>query len=360
MYDRDQKDCMLHLLPSEGSSTPHTTSVTTCILPGLLMPENLQKLLILLSEFADDDVLRITEVQGLIQLLRDQYAIKALRITGAAHCLMLAFLLMTTLARKNIIASASRAPIVAGLGATGFITLLFEAAKGMRNPKYDYATPLCGCGTVLTIFIVFFAGGSIMPEEDSELALEILECAAVLLLWFRTLHFLAPAKAFGNILRTLFESIKDIRSFSLVMGLLWLTLMHALLASRPNPEADIRGQAVDLLFEVYRLTALGDFDYADYKTSWEHQVVFGIGSFLGLIVMLNLLISVISDTFDRVQEKSATTYYRESASLILEYWNLPLGPRHQQEARTHVTERFLPFQLPAERRGLSSGRPMGG
>lgn len=50
---------------------------------------------------------------------------------------------------------------------------------------------------------------------------------------------------------------------------------------------------------MYAFIVIGDIDPSQLAvTEW---ITFAIGALIALIIMLNLLISIISDTFDRVQ-----------------------------------------------------------
>ena len=75
------------------------------------------------------------------------------------------------------------------------------------------------------------------------------------------------------------------------------------------------------------MIALGDFSILDPNTlRTEDWIVFVLCTFLLLILMLNLLIAVISDTFSRVTQNQVEYSYKEKAILVtgmqdtLKYW----------------------------------------
>ena len=77
-------------------------------------------------------------------------------------------------------------------------------------------------------------------------------------------------------------------------------------------------------FKVSYRLLLGDFDVGDFnEVQW---VVFVLGSLLNLIVMLNLLISIISESFDKITFEAKESDTRIRLELILEvenclFWN---------------------------------------
>lgn len=72
------------------------------------------------------------------------------------------------------------------------------------------------------------------------------------------------------------------------------------------------------------LTSMGEFAYDDYKfIDW---VFFILATFANTIIMLNLLIAIMSNTFERVQSEHVIANQRELLSMIVEieqffFWN---------------------------------------
>ena len=72
------------------------------------------------------------------------------------------------------------------------------------------------------------------------------------------------------------------------------------------------------------MLSYGDFDTEGYDTTkW---VLFVIATIFLPLMLLNLLIAIVSDTFDRVYSNRVSSDYKELASLILEqeylmFWN---------------------------------------
>ena len=63
-------------------------------------------------------------------------------------------------------------------------------------------------------------------------------------------------------------------------------------------------------------TMFGDFETDDYTgCDW---LFFGIGSFLMTVVMMNLLIAIIGDEFEKVMTSIVTSQYKQLCDLVLE------------------------------------------
>ena len=91
---------------------------------------------------------------------------------------------------------------------------------------------------------------------------------------------------------------KDAIPFTLVL-LMFLCGMTIISISRQihDPEEDKEIHAVDIFLSMYRL-AFGDTD-DDYKESddWIMVGIFFLGSFIFSLIMLNMIIAVMGDTY---------------------------------------------------------------
>jgi hypothetical protein len=73
---------------------------------------------------------------------------------------------------------------------------------------------------------------------------------------------------------------------------------------------------VSTLKEIYRLS-YGDFSPDNYKAS--QWLIFIIATLFIPLVMFNLVIALMGDTFGRVKEVSASVDMKEKANMVLEY-----------------------------------------
>src|SRR6185437_10681420 len=86
---------------------------------------------------------------------------------------------------------------------------------------------------------------------------------------------------------------------------------------------------------MYRIT-LGDIHTADFvgERALLMWVLFLLCTLFNMIVMLNLLIAIISDTFSQVNAAAATAAYQERATLISEnHYLIPIVEKEKYAQR---------------------------
>jgi hypothetical protein len=143
---------------------------------------------------------------------------------------------------------------------------------------------------------------------------------ALFLKWLGLLYFLQAFSSTGPLVRMVFQIIVDMRYFMLILLVAVLasaSSFYALLhharplhsggdhddddnGGSPNP---FRGAGPTLFF-MFKMLLLGDFDtdlflLGDYVALL--QVLFVSSMMLTLIILLNLLIALMSDSYERIQ-----------------------------------------------------------
>ncbi|CDW83568.1 wd-40 repeat protein [Stylonychia lemnae] len=160
-----------------------------------------------------------------------------------------------------------------------------------------------------------------------------------LFMWFKLLYFLRMFKATGYLVRMLIEVIYDMKIFFLVLLIVFFALTDSFLSlSNGQEDLELRYAGDNFFYAfVYAFrTGLGDFSVDNYNasiqfmTSW---IIFFLCVILILIVMLNLLISIISQSFDRINSSAVEASYQERARIISE--NLYLIPKSVQIKYAH-------------------------
>jgi predicted permease len=107
----------------------------------------------------------------------------------------------------------------------------------------------------------------------------------------------------GLLIKIAIAIISDLRHFIVIIGVLLIGFSAGFAVSMPdNPTFDNRDGMVITsgMFTSY-LAMLGVFDIEDY-TNAESTMFFAIFLFLIVIIMLNLLIAIMTDTYERVKE----------------------------------------------------------
>lgn len=73
-----------------------------------------------------------------------------------------------------------------------------------------------------------------------------------------------------------------------------------------------------MIWVVYNSVWLANIPHGAFEGSGLEQMFFVACSIFMLVVMMNLLIAIMSDTFNRVKEDAIVAYYRQKAVLIYE------------------------------------------
>ena len=126
------------------------------------------------------------------------------------------------------------------------------------------------------------------------------------------------------------QVVKDMFSFLIILAAGFYTFAIILFINEhkdPTMTADdglvwIEGEAKTM----YRMS-YGDFD-VDGNTDIE-WIFFFFATFLIPLVLMNLLISIMGDTFGRVLEGKVPADYKEKVGLVLEFENLLFWRRHK-------------------------------
>jgi hypothetical protein len=119
------------------------------------------------------------------------------------------------------------------------------------------------------------------------------------------------------------EVVYDMRSFLLVLLVTIAAFGNSMLVlslgNSPDSEQRFIGGFVESLTFTYRLV-LGDWDTGAFGETavplvW---ILFLLCTIFNMIVMMNLLIAIISETFARVNENALSAGYQERAAMISE------------------------------------------
>lgn len=151
------------------------------------------------------------------------------------------------------------------------------------------------------------------------------QALAALLMWGKFLYFLRSFENTGYLIRSLIEVTKDMWVFLIVLAVAILGYADAFFSTSnsllydDDHEPFIEGGFADALAFSYNLM-LGDWDTGNFD--WFSWVLFITASMLEMIIMLNLLIAIISATFERVTAEQIAYTYSERVSLIADMYSL--------------------------------------
>jgi peptidoglycan hydrolase CwlO-like protein len=130
------------------------------------------------------------------------------------------------------------------------------------------------------------------------------------------------------------SAIKDTSSFLILLA--YTTIAYSTLF-KILEDGEIK-EITDTLKLAFQLN-LGDFDPDKYSVG--QYIVFIIAAIMNLIIMLNLLISILGDSYDKVQFTMIETDYEQMTEVIIEMERMMIWNRDKKLARyIHKFELF--------------------
>jgi hypothetical protein len=167
---------------------------------------------------------------------------------------------------------------------------------------------------MITIFLLlnYTVGFFDMTDDEGNMPLSTIELEASmqatmsLFIWLKLLYFLRIFDATGYLIRIIVQVVVDMRHFLLVLLLTFIAFGNAIYnINTSNMEPFIDGGFIFGIAYVYRMV-LGDFDTTAFgEVSVTYMwILFITCTVFNMIIMLNLLIAIISESFAAVNEVS--------------------------------------------------------
>ena len=148
--------------------------------------------------------------------------------------------------------------------------------------------------------------------------LQLVGAVGVLLNSFSFLKLLRPFEFSGPLIKTVLEIMRDIRGFMAILAVLLWGFSVAFAVSMPDNLAFVDGGAGPLvgLLTSFGLI-LGSLREQPLFTNSESTVLFLMFLLLLVIVLLNLLIAIMSDSFEKVMENWVVEARKMTAATII-------------------------------------------
>lgn len=145
-----------------------------------------------------------------------------------------------------------------------------------------------------------------------------------LFIWLKFLYFLRIFESTGYLIRIIVQVCIDMRHFLLLLLLTFIAFGEAIQSISDTTDEKFTGYLGGIGY-VYRMV-LGDFGVEDFEIRapvfmW---ILFLMCTVFCMIIMMNLLIAIISESFANINSVSKQANYRERAKIICE--NLYLVP----------------------------------
>ncbi|KAG2492902.1 hypothetical protein HYH03_008816 [Edaphochlamys debaryana] len=202
--------------------------------------------------------------------------------------------------------------------------------------------------TSFALFVVLFGMVWASYDYTSILAVGAVE---TLVLFVRLVFFASMTDSMGSLMRMVIEIIKDMRYFFLLLGMIFggFAIAFAVLLGVDNLYESVAFK----LFSVM----LGDWQY-DYLVDMLHVegmwyvpnlsvLMMSVYGILMLIVLVNLLIAIMNDTYDRIKETEEIEVLHNRARLIVDLESL-LTRETREKLQTRLLGDYLHVLVPAD------------
>jgi len=209
----------------------------------------------------------------------------------------------------------------------GIVILMFNvfwAYVEIRQIFFHGFEYIASFWNMLDLFSVIFNTTVVVMElteakfEDTNRVAAI----SVLVLYFKLFYFLRIFFATAYLVRMIIEIIIDMKFFVGVLMIATIAFGNSFyILGRNSPDGEnLAGSNVfDAFIFSYKM-GLGDFLTDDFGTRDEEflWIFFLLDTIIILIVLLNLVIAIMGDTFDKVQETQEKSMLQELANMIRE------------------------------------------
>lgn len=167
-----------------------------------------------------------------------------------------------------------------------------------------------------TVVIMNYAGASF--QDTNRVA-----AISVLVLYFKLFYFLRIFFSTAYLVRMIIEIMLDMKFFITVLMIACIAFANAfyILGRKSDPDSgNLAGDNVADAFIFSFKMGLGDFNTDGFNTDDEELlwIFFLLNTLIIMIILLNLIIAIMGDTFDKVQETQENSMLRELTNMIRE------------------------------------------
>lgn len=154
---------------------------------------------------------------------------------------------------------------------------------------------------------------------------KVMSVIASFLLWGGIFFYLRGFQVFGSLVRMVVEIARDMLSFLTMMGIALMSFTVSLyLEGEVNEDGETEAslmepvaELADIMLHLFQLTIFGNYQLTDQIwTSGLGKFVFLVMVLFLVVLMLNLLIALMGDTFARVKATELVAFLRERADLM--------------------------------------------
>ena len=166
--------------------------------------------------------------------------------------------------------------------------------------------------------IMALYGAAAAHLTDSESLLQTVGSLGVLLNAFSVLQLLTPFESTGPLIKTVIEILRDISGYVIILLVLLWGFSVSFAVAMPKNDAfmdDTAGSLVGLLTSFEAI--VGSFHMSDFQNS-ESTGFFLLYLFGMVVIMLNLLIAIMADSYEKVKESEVVEARKLRAQTIID------------------------------------------
>ncbi|CDW74847.1 wd-40 repeat protein [Stylonychia lemnae] len=242
------------------------------------------------------------------------------------------YFLFVALIIAHSISYKDRIELVIAILAFGFIFIGWELFQLILNYRSYFGEiwNVLDIGRVILIVwycltaLVNISNDKSAVDKENRIVLGVLN----LLVFLRILSYFRLNQSSRVLIRLIIEVCRDMVSFTLLLflSIVGFAITFNIIQSNDSDEDTLRGN----LGLYYRLI-YGDFGMIADDTGTALWIVFIGSSFFITLIMMNLLIAIMSDTYDRVMNDITSTDGWELNQLILEQESMMFWKRNKGE-----------------------------
>eukprot|EP00043_Microstomoeca_roanoka_P020153 m.238925 g.238925 ORF g.238925 m.238925 type:complete len:1029 (-) comp17117_c0_seq3:453-3539(-) len=269
-------------------------------------PGDRKSLFTTLVESNKAELFRFLPLRAAVQLRWQNYGRSVFITEALLHLVALGLILVLSLTTNDW----SQAPahdhfaVTIALMALASLLALDETYQFVHDPLGHFSS-LWNWLDVSRSGLMLAFGGLHLQGDDR--ARTVLAFAAVLQ-WLGLLYFLLPFERTGPLILMILQILRDTYVFLMVLFAVVLGATNSFFLFLHDRGADGFGDVALALFTTINMLLFGDYDqhvFAESTDGLSARLIFVAVMFMVLVILLNLLIAILSDSYERVQDRSA-------------------------------------------------------
>jgi hypothetical protein len=166
--------------------------------------------------------------------------------------------------------------------------------------------------------ILALYGAAAAHMADCEVLLQSVGALGVLLNGFSVLQLLTPFESTGPLIKTVIEILNDISGYVKVLVVLLFAFSISFAVAMPKNDVFVNGTTGPLAGLLTSFEAIvGSFHMRDFQNS-ESTAFFLLYLFGMVVIMLNLLIAIMADSYEKVKESEVVEARKLRAQTIID------------------------------------------